>query len=103
MELDSIFMNGLYPELFTDEEMETVRSRYEDEVSRNGDDGIDIVRKAALRAALSEYTRARSHREQLQKLEEEAGKDVVTLPFLFEPRVDMSAVESLADRIEEQL
>jgi anion-transporting ArsA/GET3 family ATPase len=103
MELDSIFMNGLYPELFTDDEIETVRSRYEDEVSRNGDDGIDIVRKAALRAALSEYTRARSHREQLQRLEKSAGKDVVTLPFLFEPRVDMRAVESLADRIEEQL
>jgi anion-transporting ArsA/GET3 family ATPase len=103
MELDSIFMNGLYPELFTHEEIETVRSRYEDEVSRNGDDGIDIVRKAALRAAISEYTRAHSHREQLQRLEESAGKDVVTLPFLFEPRVDMRAVESLADRIEEQL
>jgi anion-transporting ArsA/GET3 family ATPase len=103
MELDSIFMNGLYPELFTHEEIETVRSRYEDEVSRNGDVGIDIVRKAALRAAISEYTRAHSHREQLQRLEESAGKDVVTLPFLFEPRVDMRAVESLADRIEEQL
>ena len=36
--------------------------------------GIEIVRRAALRAALSEYTRARSHREQLERLEEGSGR-----------------------------
>ena len=103
MELDSIFMNGLYPEIFSDDEISSVRARYEAEVGRDGSDGIDIVRRAALRSALSEHTRARSHREQLQRLEQNADDPVLTLPYLFEPRLDMSAVESLADRIEEQL
>lgn len=103
MKLDSIFMNGLYPELFTDKEIKQVRRRYDAEVDRDGAGGIDMVRKAALRAALSEHSRASSHREQLRKLEDQARRSVVTLPFLFEPSVDMIAVESLADCIEEAL
>jgi anion-transporting ArsA/GET3 family ATPase len=103
MKLDQIFMNGLYPELFTDREVEVVRRRYDAEVGRDGEDGIDMVRKAALRAALSEHSRARSHREQLRTLEDKSRKPVVTLPFLFESSVDMAGVESLADCIEEAL
>jgi hypothetical protein len=60
------------------------------------------VRRAALRAAISEYTRARLHREQLARLEEESRKDPVQLPFVFEP-MDMQALEHLADRIEERM
>jgi hypothetical protein len=103
MKLDRIFMNGLYPEIFSAGEAETVRASYEDERRRDGRGGIEVVRRAALRAALSEHSRARAHREQLRRLEEGAGQDVVELPFLFESGVDMGAVETLADRLEEAL
>jgi len=102
MKLDRIFMNGIYPKLFTEAEAETVRGSYEQEISKNGHDGIDVVRRAALRAALSEHRRAKSHREQFRRLQQGTGRDVVELPFLFEPRIDMSAVETLADSMGSQ-
>jgi anion-transporting ArsA/GET3 family ATPase len=103
MRLDRVFMNGIYPKLFSDAEAETVRERYEQAVSDERSDGIEIVRRAALRAALSEHARARTHQEQLRRLEKGSGQDVVELPFLFEPRLDMNAVESLAEHVEEAL
>jgi anion-transporting ArsA/GET3 family ATPase len=103
MRLDRIILNGVYPELFTDDEAEILRERYEREASQNGGNGISNVRRAALRAALSEYTRARSHREQLDRLQEGSGQDVVELPFLFEPALDMDAMRNLADTLEESL
>ena len=69
MRLDRIILNGIYPELFSDAEAEILRERYEREVERTRPaTGSSTVRRAALRAALSEYTRARSHREQLDRL-----------------------------------
>jgi anion-transporting ArsA/GET3 family ATPase len=97
--LDQIFMNGLYPELFSDEEAVTLRERLEHDEAANGD-GSRIAR-AALRAALSEYRRATAQHEQLERLRAESGEDVLALPFLFRPQVDMEAVEELADVIEE--
>ena len=46
---------------------------------------------------------ASSHREQLTRLEEGLRKDVVELPFVFRPQLDMGAVELLADQMEGQL
>jgi anion-transporting ArsA/GET3 family ATPase len=103
MGLDRIVMNGVYPDIFSDDEAETIRSRYESELNEDGRGGIEVVRRAALRAAMSEYDRGRAHREQLQRLEKGSGQDVAELPFLFEPSFDMGAVESLADRLEKTL
>jgi anion-transporting ArsA/GET3 family ATPase len=104
MDLDRIFMNGIYPELFSEAETETISESYEQALAEAGSNGgVELVRKAALRAALAEATRARSHREQLARLEQGARQDVVELPFLFEPRLDMGAVERLADSVEEAL
>jgi anion-transporting ArsA/GET3 family ATPase len=103
MELDQVFMNGLYPKLFSKAEAETVRERYEREIGRTGGDGIKLVRRAALRAALSEHHRARSQREQLRRLNKGSGQDAVELPFLFEHDFDMSAIEAIADSMEEAL
>ncbi len=103
MRLDRVFMNGIYPQLFSNEEAETIRQRYEDELSNEGRTGIEMVRRAALRAAISEHTRATSHRVQLGRLRKGTGQKVIELPFLFEPRLDMSAVERLADTIEDDL
>jgi hypothetical protein len=95
-----VFMNGVYPKLFSKDEAETVRRRYEEEVGQDGGDGISLVRRAALRAALSEYHRARSQREQLRRLNKGAGQDAVELPFLFVRDFDMSAIEAIADTME---
>jgi anion-transporting ArsA/GET3 family ATPase len=101
MGLDRIFMNGLYPALFSDAEADVVRGRYEQELAADGGDGIGLVRRAALRAALSEHLRARSQREQLHRLERSSRHDAVELPFLFEHDFDMSAIEAIADSMEE--
>jgi anion-transporting ArsA/GET3 family ATPase len=103
MGLDRIVMNGIYPDLFSDDETEIVRGRYRRELDADGRDGIEVVRRAALRAALSEYDRAQSHREQLRRLEEGSKQDIAELPFLFEPVLDMAAVETLADSLEKTL
>src|SRR5205823_1320552 len=102
LNLDQVFLNGIYPDLFDDHEADVLSDRLEHEASANGAE-VAVVRRAALRAALSEYRRARSHREQLERLEQGLRKDVAALPFLFRPQLDMGAVEVLADRIEDQL
>jgi hypothetical protein len=101
LDLDRVFMNGLYPELFSEDEATTVHERLERDEAANGDGGV--VLRATLRAALSEYRRATAQREQLQRLREESGEDVVELPFLFCPQVDMEAVAELADVIEDRV
>jgi anion-transporting ArsA/GET3 family ATPase len=101
LELDRVFMNGLYPELFSEDEATTLRERVERDEAANGDGSV--VLRAALRAALSEYRRATAQREQLQRLRDESGEDVVELPFLFRPQVDMDAVAELADVIEDKV
>ena len=101
IDLDEIFMNGLYPELFSDAEAETVQERLERDEAANGD-GSPLIR-AALRAALSEHRRATAQHEQLARLRSESGEEVVALPFLFRPRIDMGAVDELADVIEAAL
>ena len=103
MQLDRIVLNGIYPELFSDAEAEILRERYEAEAGTNGGNGSNPISRAALRAALSEYTRARGHREQLDRLQEGSGEDVVQLPFLFEPTLDMDAMNRLAHTLEESL
>jgi anion-transporting ArsA/GET3 family ATPase len=103
MHLDRIILNGIYPELFSDAEAEILRERYEAEAGMNGGNGSNPISRAALRAALSEYTRARGHREQLDRLEQGSGEDVVQLPFLFEPTLDMDAMNRLAHTLEESL
>jgi anion-transporting ArsA/GET3 family ATPase len=100
--LDQVFMNGIYPPLFTDGEASIAEEQIEREAGANGS-GAAVVRRAALRAAVSEHRRSTSHREQLARLEEGLGKDAIELPFVFRPQLDMGAVELLADRIEESL
>jgi anion-transporting ArsA/GET3 family ATPase len=99
LDLDRVFMNGLYPELFADEEAATIRERLGHDEAANG--AGSVVLRAALRAALSEHRRATAQREQLQRLRAESGEDVVELPFLFRAQVDMEAVAELADVIED--
>ena len=102
LNLDQVFLNGMYPELFDDVEAGALSDRLEREADSNGA-GAAVVRRAALRAALSEHQRATSHREQLDRLEQGLRRDVVERPFVFRPQLDMSGVELLADQIEGEL
>jgi anion-transporting ArsA/GET3 family ATPase len=102
LDLDSIFMNGLYPELFSDDEAATLRERLaREETGGDGNGAGTLLVRAALRAALSEHRRAGAQHEQLERLRGETDVEVLELPFLFEPQIDMAAVEQLAEVMED--
>jgi anion-transporting ArsA/GET3 family ATPase len=88
--VDRVYMNGLYPERFDNEEAERL--------GRLAAGGSGAVRAAA-RAALSEHDRARSQRAQLARLRRRVQAPVKTLPFLFEPELGVAAAGRLARRL----
>jgi anion-transporting ArsA/GET3 family ATPase len=88
--VDRIVMNGMYPELFSDGEAERLAAVAED---------TDGVVRAACRTAVRECRRGRSQREQLARLEELTQAPVTTLPFLFEPELDVEQVGVLAEAL----
>jgi anion-transporting ArsA/GET3 family ATPase len=88
--VDRVYMNGLYPERFSNQEAEQLA-----ELS-GGEEG---AMRAAARAALSEHNRARSQRAQLARLRRRVEAPVKTLPFLFEPDLGVEAAGRLAKRL----
>lgn len=88
--VDRVYMNGLYPERFSNEEAERLAALAEGE---NG------AMRAAARAALSERSRARSQRAQLARLRRRVETPVKTLPFLFEPELGVDGARRLAKRL----
>jgi anion-transporting ArsA/GET3 family ATPase len=88
--VDRVYMNGLYPERFSKEEAERLEGLFD------GDGGAV---GAAARAAVSEHGRARSQRAQLARLRRRVEAPVKTLPFLFEPELDVEAARQLAGRL----
>src|SRR6185436_7499576 len=100
LKLDRVFMNGMYPELFSDDEAQLLSRRAEQDAAGNGSAPLQ---RGALRAAISESRRAKAQREQLERLRKGVRKSVVELPFLCRPQLDMSAVEDLAGTVEEGL
>jgi anion-transporting ArsA/GET3 family ATPase len=88
--VDRIYMNGLYPQRFSNEEAERLARLAEGE---NG------AIRAAARAAVSEHGRARSQRAQLARLRRRAETPVRTLPFLFEPELGVESARRLAARL----
>jgi anion-transporting ArsA/GET3 family ATPase len=101
MKLSGIYMNGLYPELFSNREANAMSGHLQRNGSESGD--IALLRRAAVRAAVSEHRRAKAHREQLERLRDGTHHNVVELPFLFTPELDMEAVGELADTLEPSL
>jgi anion-transporting ArsA/GET3 family ATPase len=91
--VDRVYLNGLYPERFKKSEAEVLA-----EGAANGNGGNGAT-KAAARAALSEFNRARSQRSQLNRLKRGVEAPVKTLPFLFEPELDVEAARKLAGRL----
>jgi anion-transporting ArsA/GET3 family ATPase len=95
LELDAIVVNALYPKRFG--------PRNRAALVRALDGAQGPVERAALRAALSEHTRARGQREQVARLEQATGMEAVTLPFVFEPALGPAQFEALARELEAAL
>jgi anion-transporting ArsA/GET3 family ATPase len=87
MAVDRVYMNAMYPERFSKGETGSLERALED---------ADGPARAAIRAALSEHRRARSHRAQLQRLKRRVSSPVRTLPFIFKPALDVPELEQLA-------
>jgi anion-transporting ArsA/GET3 family ATPase len=88
--VDRIYLNGLYPERFDKHEAEKLARLAAAE---------DGAARAAARAALSEFGRARSQRAQLARLRRRVQAPVRTLPFLFEPELGVEAARRLSRRL----
>ena len=95
MPIDQIVVNAVLPERFTAEECARIRDV-------DGSHPVTGVR-AALHAAMTEHLQAKSQRSQLRRLKREADAPVVTLPYLFEPDLDLDAFERLSDDLEKRL
>jgi energy-coupling factor transporter ATP-binding protein EcfA2 len=88
--VDRIFMNGLYPERFSPEDVARLEP-----IAERGDGAV----RAACRAGVSQSRRAATQREQLARLEELTSAPVSTLPFLFEPQLGLEEVRLLAGEV----
>jgi anion-transporting ArsA/GET3 family ATPase len=88
--VDRVYLNGLYPERFSAEEAE--------QLSHSAGEARGTP-AAALRAAVSEHRRARSQRAQLSRLRRRVEAPVKTLPFIFEPELDVDSVRRLAGKL----
>lgn len=88
--VDRVYLNGLYPERFSGEEAERLA-----EVAAGENGAV----RAAARAAVSEHRRARAQRSQLARLRRRVEAPVKTLPFLFEPELDVEAARRLAEKL----
>ena len=88
--VDRIYMNGLYPQRFSNQEAERLVELAEGE---NG------AVRAAARAGISEHRRARSQRAQLARLRRRVEAPVRALPFLFEPELGVDSARRLAGRL----
>jgi len=85
--VDRVYMNAMYPERF--DAKEAAKLERVAEIT-------DGTPHAAVRAALSQFRRGRSQREQLKRLKDAVRSPVKTLPFIFQPRLDVQALQRLA-------
>ncbi len=90
--LDAVIVNALYPERFSDAE----RTR----LQRARAKAKSPLANVALGAALSEHARARTQAEQLQRLRDGLGRELVALPYLFAEQIGHPELESLADALD---
>ena len=93
--VDLTVMNAMLPERFSAADAEAIERV-------DGGHGAPVV-AAALRSALSEHHRAHAQREQLDRLETDLDSEVVTLPYLFEPDLDLDDWERLSTELERRL
>ena len=88
--VDRVYMNAMYPERFSANEASVLGRVLE---------LTEGTANAAVRAALSQQRRQTSQIEQLERLERRTRTPVRTLPFVFQPRLDVPAIRALSERI----
>ena len=88
--VDRIFCNGLYPDRFSGEDL----GRLEPLAAGNG-----FAAAAAARAALRVTSRAEAQREQLDRLRGLTTAPVTTMPFIFEPEMNLGHLRQLAAEV----
>jgi anion-transporting ArsA/GET3 family ATPase len=93
--LEATIVNSCYPERFTAAEHAALRDARDRASSPLG--------RAALTAALSEQTRARIQHEQLERLREGLGTELIELPYLFAEELGRPELEQLADGLQDGL
>jgi len=89
--VDRLYMNGMYPERFSEDELAALAPL------AAGESGLA---RAAARAAISNARRAAAQREQLAHLREETETPIEQIPFLFRPEMDLEAAAELAEGLE---
>ena len=95
--VDLVVANGLYPKKFTGPEVEAL-------AALNGRaDAVGPGVKAAAAAARSQASRVKLQQSQLRRLKKDAEAPVATLPYLFEPELDVDDVEHLAAALSREL
>jgi anion-transporting ArsA/GET3 family ATPase len=85
--VDRVYMNAMYPERFDEGDARELEQAL---------DGIDGGPRAAINAALSQYRRSLTQREQLERLKQQVSSPIKTLPFIFKPKLEIPEVERLA-------
>ena len=81
-ELDLIIVNAVYPDRFSDDDAERMRAF--------------AARFPLVRAALAHHRHARAQADHLRSLLQQAHAPVITLPYLFVPRIGPPEYEALA-------
>jgi anion-transporting ArsA/GET3 family ATPase len=93
--LDAVIVNSLYPQRFAAQEAVGL----EGALAQTG----ETVVRSAVRAALSEHTRAQTQRKQIERLRQGLDAPLIELPFVFAEELGEAELELLADGLAEAL
>lgn len=85
--VDRVYMNAMYPERFDQGDARELEDALENANGRA---------RAAINAALSQYRRSLTQREQLQRLKSQVSAPIKSLPYIFKPKLEVPEVERLA-------
>jgi len=102
-DLDAVLVNGVLPRRFTREEM----GRIDEFASGFAGDGSGVVDRA-VRAAQTTYERTRLQQSQIARLRRQRFADgrppnVITIPFVFTPDLDLAAVHKISEGLGRRL
>jgi anion-transporting ArsA/GET3 family ATPase len=92
---DAVIVNARYPERFTAADRRALERARKTPASP--------LTAAAIGAALSELARADAQREQLERLRDGLGTELVELPYLFTEAIGRPEIERLADVLADEL
>jgi anion-transporting ArsA/GET3 family ATPase len=91
----AVFVNAVHPDRFSDRQARSI--------SKTLRDASSPPARAALRAALSQHSRARIQAEQLERLRAGLEEDPVVLPFVFSSNGERAVFEHLADALDDRV